>query len=376
MPLEIIRNDITKVKADAIVNTANPEVGYGPRVDGAIYDAAGAEDLLKEREKIGRMSPGEAAVTPAFRLMAKYIIHTVGPEWRGGEFGEEETVTRCYRNSLALAKEKGCESVAFPLISTGTYGFPKDKALKIAISEISDFLLKNDMTIFLVVYDREAFVLSGKLFDDVKEYIDDHYIEENGFSLDEEKSSLSTKILDATKSEITDARESERRSKFAKRRRGRRREENGSEYKYGAPVLTTAEPMADYSVSSEVESGDLEEKLRNRGKTFQEQLFRIIDKKGLGDVEVYKKANIDRKLFSKIKSNVNYNPSKRTALAFAIALELNLDETLDLLRSAGMTLSDSSKFDVIIGFCIESGMKDINDVNCLLFKYGEQTLGA
>ena len=174
MPLEIIRNDITKVSADAIVNTANPHVAIGPGTDQAIYEAAGADRLLEARAEIGEMRPGQAAYTPAFGLHADHIIHTVGPAWRGGHFHERETAALCYRNSLRIADELGCESAAFPLISSGTYGFPKDEALKIAISEISSFLMGHDMTVYLVVYDRESFVISSKAFSGVRSYIEEH----------------------------------------------------------------------------------------------------------------------------------------------------------------------------------------------------------
>jgi O-acetyl-ADP-ribose deacetylase (regulator of RNase III) len=173
MALQIIRNNIINVEADAIVNTANPSVGIGRGVDSAIYRAAGRDRLLEARKEIGKMSPGEAAWTPAFDLHAKYIIHTVGPAWRGGDCGECETVAKCYSRSLELAAELGCESIAFPLIATGTYGFPKDEALRIAMEEISRFLLANEMEVLLVVYDKESFEVSGKLFSDIKSFISD-----------------------------------------------------------------------------------------------------------------------------------------------------------------------------------------------------------
>lgn len=376
MPLEIIRNDITKVEADAIVNTANPEVAYGAGVDSAIYAAAGAEELLAERAKIGRMVPGAAAVTPAFKLSAKYIIHTVGPVWQGGDHGEAETVASCYRNALNLAKENDCESIAFPLIATGTYGFPKDLALKIAIAEISSFLFENDMTVYMVVYDKEAFVLSGKLFSDVTEYIKENEIMQR----QEREYPIESSYP------------------FAKRRRRlldaaanvREREPRLEQTVFDAlsesmsPDLLLSE-RDDYqelsspinmSVDASADAIGIDERLKNKGATFQESLFRIIDRKGLKDSVVYKKANIDRRLFSKIKSNVDYKPSKQTVLAFAIALELNLDETLDLLGRAGMTLSKSSEFDIIMEYCIDNRITNIMDINCILFDHDQPLLGA
>ena len=337
MPLQIIRNDITKVRADVIVNTANPEAAVGAGVDSAIYKAAGYDRLLSERKKIGRMKPGEAKETPAFDLPAKYIIHTVGPAWLGGDMGEADTVAKCYRNSLELALKLGCESIAFPLISTGTLGFPKDLALRTAISEITDFLLRSDMNVFLVVYNKEAFELSGKLFEDVRSYIEE--------------------------SQVISRREMMPNSSY-----GRIEGHIPDMADLGAPTMGGT--LFDLSEAS------VEDLLEKKGETFQQHLFRLIDRKGLDDIEVYKKANLDRKLFSKIKGNVNYNPSKRTAVALAISLELNEDEALDLLGKAGYTFSDASKADIIVRYFIERGEYDINEINCCLFEFGQQILGA
>ena len=361
MPLKIIRNDITKVEADAIVNTANPEVAYGAGVDAAIYAAAGVEELFTERAKIGRMAPGTAAVTPAFKLPAKYIIHTVGPVWNGGDKGEAETVASCYRNALNLAKEKECESVAFPLIATGTYGFPKDLALRIAISEISSFLFDNEMTVYMVVYDKEAFVLSGKLFNDVTEFIKENDVVQHKH--DKRRVRYGEYLSNIKNSKPASESTILNQSMLYDTYNSPGDEDFDELLELSAPTLVGSIPAID-------------EKLKNKGATFQEHLFRIIDRRGLKDSEVYKKANIDRKHFSKIKSNVNYSPSKPTVLAFAIALELNLDETLDLLARAGMTLSRSSEFDIILEYCIENKITDIMDINCILFDHNQPLLGA
>ena len=363
MALQIIRNNIINVEADAIVNTANPMAGVGSGVDCAIYEAAGWDRLLAERKKIGVIRPGEAAYTPAFDLKAKYIIHTVGPAWRGGGFGERETVAGCYSSSLGLAKKLGCESAAFPLIATGTYGFPKDEALRIAIAEISRFLLENDMEIFLVVYDRESFEVSGKLFSGIRSFIE------------EPEDMIVMNSMPAPEH-----------SRYIRRGKSRRQEDAD----YAGSVLLEpelCEPAAEDFTSkaksfmplreafpSSAES--LEERLRHMDKTFQEYLFMLIDRRGLTDPEVYRKANIDRKHFSKIRSNKDYKPGKRTALALAIALELSLDETRDLLSRAGLSLSPSMVSDKIIEYCIETGNYDIYEINCILFKYDQQTLGA
>ena len=368
MPFNIIRNDITRVSADAIVNTANPEVAIGAGVDSAIYEAAGEEELLAERAKIGPMTPGEAAVTPAFGLDAKYIIHTVGPVWLGGAHGEREAVASCYRRSLQLAAERDCGSIAFPLISTGTYGFPKDQALKIAVREISDFLSDHDMDVYLVVYDKESFVISGKAFSDIRSYIEEKDV------LTRPHGSVPDYYPNTSK---------RRRIRDSRRRRQReaqpyiRREE--AELSIYSSKLDREEDLlaADVSYSPELSlGGSLEDILEREAETFQEMLFRIIDRKGLKDPDVYKKANIDRKLFSKIRSSRDYAPSKRTVLALAVALELNLDETLDLLRRAGFALSPSSNFDLIVGYCIDKKIYNIFDINTYLFKYDQPLLGA
>ena len=396
------------MEADAIVNTANPSVGVGRGVDQAIYEAAGWDELLEAREKIGEMLPGEAAWTPAFGLHAKYIIHTVGPAWRGGSYGERETVAECYSRSLDLAAELGCESIAFPLIATGTYGFPKDEALRIAMSEISTFLLAHEMEVLLVVYDKESFEVSGKLFSDIKSFIED-----SEARCDAEYRSYGSvraagpKLPDSSPNELQ--KPSGRRG-FLGRLRQRKRDEEISADK-DLPEFSRIE--ADYDMQADVEAPEydmsysqipmeapelsemsapsypksyapafpsaeksLEERLMHLDKTFQQYLFMLIDRRGLSDPDVYNKANIDRKHFSKIRSNVDYTPSKKTALALAIALELSIDETKDLLARAGLALSPSKTFDRIIEYCIETSNYDIYEINCILFKYDQPTLGA
>lgn len=324
MPLEIIRNDITKVHADAIVNAANTSLLGGGGVDGAIHAAAGPE-LLRECITLGGCGVGEAKITKGYNLPAKYIIHTVGPIWRGGNNNEEELLTNCYKNSLQLVKDHNLESVAFPLISTGVYGYPKDKALKVAISVISDFLLKNEVTIYLVIYDKDAFLISSKIISSIEEYIDDKYIEEHKY---------------ARKRYIEDS-------------------------TYEAEYILKRE---------EVKVRRLEDLVMNIDESFSEMLLRLIDEKNMTEVEVYKRANVDRRLFSKIRKDKNYKPSKSTAIAFAIALRLSLDETKDLLLKAGFALSHSSKFDIIIEYFIENNKYDIFEINEALFAFNENKL--
>lgn len=335
MPLEIIRNDITKVRADVIVNAANPTLLGGGGVDGAIHRAAGPE-LLAECKTLGRCETGQAKITKGYRLPAKYIIHTVGPIWHGGNHQEEKLLRSCYKNSLALAKEYQVESIAFPLISSGSYGYPMEQAIQVAISEISSFLLQNDMLIYLVVYDKTSFVCNERLLSAIQQYIDDKYIEE---TIDLMESSGPIVCLRDTMEELPEHFFAEE----APRVTGRKR--------------------------------SLDEVVNHMDETFSQMLLRLIKEKGMTEAETYKKANIDRKLFSKIRNDIHYQPSKPTAIAFAIALQLNLDETRDLLRRAGYALSHSCKFDLIIEYFIEEGNYNIFEINEALFTFNETLLG-
>lgn len=339
MPLNIVHNDITKMDTDAIVNAANTELKMGGGVCGAIFSAAGADELQAECDRIGKCNAGEAVITKGYKLPAKYIIHTVGPIWRGGNYGEAQILYNCYINSLKLALKHKCESIAFPLISSGIYGYPKDQALQIAVSAISEFLLSHDMNVYLVVYDKKAFVLSEKLFTSIEKYIDDNYVDEHRIS----KS---------------------------------RREVEPYEFQQIGYLMEPSTECEEYSLIYKKKKRSLEDVVEQLDETFSEMLLRLIDEKGMTDVETYKKANIDRKLFSKIRSKKNYNPSKATAIAFAIALELNLDETRDLLSKAGYTLSHSNKFDVIIEYFIEEGNYNIHEINEALFAFDQPLLGA
>ena len=366
MAFSIIRNDITKVHADAIVNTANPKPVCGGGTDTAIYKAAGAEELLAARRQIGEIAPGHAEYTPAFALDAKYIIHTVGPIWEGGEAGEFETLANCYRNSLALAKSLGCTSIAFPLISTGVYGFPKDQALSIAVEQFrafEDSLGENEEEpeILLVVFDRESFVLSGTVYEGVDAFVDGNYVEEK---LDEEYA------FEAADEEF----EEDGRSR---RFYGNRRD---------AADLSSA-AIADekrrfflgsafHKSVQEAAPRSLDDIMSQVGETWQQSLFRLIDEKGYSDTEVYKRANVDRKLFSKIRSSESYQPKKMTAVAFALALRLNLDETKDFLGRAGYAFSPGSRFDLIVEYFIQNGIYDTYTINLALFDHDQPLIGA
>ena len=331
MPFEIIRNDITLMRADAIVNTANPLPIIGGSSDARIHEAAGP-GLLEARKKIGPIAVGEAAVTPAFRLGAQYVIHTVGPQWRGGGAGEEQLLENCYRSCLALAREHGCASIAFPLISSGTYGFPRDRALQCAIRAISGFLMANEMQVWLVVFHREAYQLSEKLFRGVRSYIDEHYVEEK------------------LRAEI----------------RNRRLEPR---------AMREALPMYECAASAPVPR-NLKDLVRQVDAGFSQTLLELIDRTGKKDSEIYTRANVSRQHFSKIRNNPGYRPTKPTAIAFAIALELDLKQTKDLIGRAGYALTNSSIFDVIIMYFIEQGNYDLFEINAALFEFDQSLLGA
>ena len=335
MPLEIIRNDITKVHTDAIVNAANSSLLGGGGVDEAIHRAAGPE-LLEECRTLCGCKTGQAKITKGYNLPAKYVIHTVGPVWHGGKNNEEQLLADCYRNSLELARQYQLESIAFPLISAGAYGYPNDQALKIAISVIGEFLMVHEMLVYLVVFDKAVYVLSEKLFSSIKEYIDDKYTEE----FMEERSV--------------------RRSQMCQL--------------YEDDIFASAAPSAALH-SAQKARRKLDDVVAQLDETFSQMLQRLIDEKGMTDVETYKRANIDRKLFSKIRSDIQYKPSKSTAIAFAISLRLSLDETKDLLLRAGYALSHSSKFDIIIEYFIEEGNYNIFEINEALFAFEQSLLG-
>jgi len=331
MPFTIVRQDITKMNVDAIVNAANTNLARGGGVSGAIFRAAGTQKLEAACAKLAPIEVGEAVITPGYALSAKYIIHTAGPIYRDGQNGEEEKLRSSYRSSLQRAVEHGCESIAFPLISSGLYGYPKKQALKVAVGAIQDFLEDHDLHVYLVVFDREAYTVSEELLGNIADYLAQNYVEEG----------------------------LERR-----RRKGDLPENEGENIVTCYTLRELKTPL------------HLEDLVGNLDEAFSETLLRLIDRKGKTDVEVYKKANLDRRLFSKIRSNKGYMPSKRTILALAIALELSLDETNDLLKRAGYTLSHSQVSDVIVEYFILQGQYDIYAVNEVLFRYDQPLLGG
>ena len=325
MPFEIIRADITQLNVDAIVNAANSQLMAGGGVCGAIFKAAGASKLQEACNKISYCDTGDAVITNGFNLPAKYVIHAVGPIWQDGNRSEPQLLYSAYTRSLELAKEHKLESIAFPLISSGIYGFPKASALKIAVNAITDFLIDNDMYVYLVIFDKNSFDIGEKLFSGIKSYIDDNYVNAHTLS-----------------------------------RRERLSIENFHVDDCASPALSASSFLVDA--------------VKSLDESFSQMLLRKIDESGMTDAQCYKKANIDRKLFSKIRSDVNYRPSKQTALAFAIALELSLSETNNLLKKAGYALSHSYKSDVIIEFFIKNRNYNIFEINEALFAFDQPPL--
>lgn len=408
------------MQVDAIVNAANNSLLGGGGVDGAIHRAAGPQ-LLEECRTLHGCATGDAKITKGYNLPAKYVIHTVGPVWEDGGYNKKELLTSCYRKSLALAKEYGCETVAFPLISAGAYGYPKDQALRVAIDAITSFLSRNDMLVYIVIFDKDSFRISEKLVADIRQFIDDRYVDEHEDKELEYRRRIASqnvfsksKDVFSTDDEDSDSEDSEDILYYEDIE-----EANRNNPDYVEPTVTyrdiplgSIEGVKNFeksqktseSVHFSVECSDskdsfedtnylddvirilrrnsgtqfrpLEDYVKDLDESFSEMLLRKITEKGMKDSECYKKANIDRKLFSKIKNDKLYKPSKSTAIAFAIALELSLAETEELLKKAGFALSHSSKFDIIIEYFIVNENYNIFDINDALFEFDQPLLGC
>lgn len=340
MPFQIIRNDITKVQAEAIVNTANPDPTYAAGVDQAIYKAAGEKMLLSERKKIGSMEPGEVAVTPAYKLQAKYIIHVVGPTWMDGKQGEINLLKTCYEKVLKKAQALKCKSIAFPVISSGVYGFPKDIALQVATTALQEFSMHHRMEIYLVVFDRETYDLSSNVFKDIETYVDENYVDD-----------ANAKNYQRRLREI----------KILSERRIQRRK--------------AAEWESQSSGEVDFESSDFNDKLiSDDDKTFQEKFFEYLDQSGMTDAEFYKSLEVSRQWFSKIRSDKYYKPQRKTAIMFCVGLKLDETQTNDLLMRAGFALMPNEKFDLIVKACIHHKMYNIQEINDYLEKQKLPTL--
>ena len=343
MPFNIIRNDIVKMKVDAIVNAANSGLKQGGGVCGRIFSAAGEQEMTKACDAIGWCEPGSAVITPGFNLPAKFVIHTVGPVWQGGKQGEEKVLRSAYRSSLELALENRLESVAFPLISSGIYGYPYEVALAIALDEINRFLFQHDMQVTLVMFDQTAVALGFKLRKDLISYIDDHYVSEH---LDRDRQRRYLNELRPSSSQVfQDSLQLDE-----------------PQFIYGAPLTQPADEIKGFKIPKE--------------KTFSEALLDIIDAKGMTDVETYKRSNIDRRLFSKIRSNAGYAPSKSTVLALTIGLRLSVQDAQDLLARAGFAFSPCDTRDLIVRYFLEKGDHDIARVNAALYDFDQSLLGV
>lgn len=374
MPFQIIRNDITKVKADAIVNTANPNVAVGDGVDSAIYKAAGKKKLLEARKKIGLLMPGEVAITDAFDLDAKYIIHASGPWWTDGSKGEEECLRSCYAKALQLAKDYGCNSIAFPLLATGTYGFPKELGIQIAVDTFTAFLEENDIEITLAVFGSEDVTISGKLVEDVASFVDDGYV---ATALAEEyrNDNYPREIGKRPESRVDSTVQSFRIPSFL-RRENRDEEEDSfdalplEEEAKEDEALSVMMPEYLKPVSFEKKTESLEDALKEiYTDSFEKHLQQLINKKGLKNSEVYATANISKQYFLKLLKG-QVKPSKEKMLALAVGLHLNLDETIDFLRIAGYALSPISQTDKIVEYFIEHEDYNVLKIDIVLFDYG------
>lgn len=376
MPFRVIRNDITKVKVDAIVNTVNPNAVIGNGVETAIYMAAGEDKLLAAREKLGYLKPGDVGVTPAFDLPAKWIVHASGPLWLGGERGEEETLRTCYRKSLEIASKKRCKSIAFPLMATGFYGFPKELGMKIAIESFTEFLLENEMEIILVVFGKEAYKISGDLFADVESFVDDHAVNE---ALRQEYYFHPTRLDDYAESSAADL------SGSMSEDLPESASEDMSANALTEPIAPSALPIGSFAGQAMPNNrrdarlaarpvgkkkASLDELLKEMyTDSLEKHLQQMINKKGMKNSEVYINANISKQYFSKLMKG-QVKPSKEKILALAVGMKLNMDETIDLLRLAGYALSPVSQTDVIVEYFIRQEKYNVMAIDIVLFDYG------
>ena len=346
MPFKIIRDDITKVKADVIVNPANSEPVIGGGVESAIYKAAGKEKLLEARKELGRLNPGKVGVTEAFNLDAKYIVHVSGLYWKGGNSFEARCLEECYEKALKAALDKGCKSIAFPLLATGTYGFPKDIGLDVAVSAFTEFLEEYEMDITLVVFGNDAVNVSGKLVDEVRSFVDDKYVKE------------------ALEAEYKKDRNIERYALPNERFHLLLKEE----------TYDLLDNACTKDTSSAKQPGSLEAALKNIYKeSFEKHLQQLINKKGLRNSEVYAAANISKQYFSKLLKG-QVKPSKDKMLALAVGLRLNMDETADFLRIGGYALSPISQTDTVVEYFIRKQEYNVLKINIVLFDYGLEPL--
>ena len=368
------------MKTDAIVNTANAHPIAGPGCDRAVYEAAGYNELLSYRKThIGPVKEGEVFLTPGFGLPAKYIIHAVSPLFIDGSNGEEKLLRSCYRKSLALAAEKGFRSVAFPLISTGSFGYPKEEGMRIAVDEIHAFLLSSNMLVYLVVFDDKATRMGRNLYPDLEAYIDHNYVQQKNQE-EYDASWYADSYTGSVPEGNSTARKPKRHRSFESV--FRKEKEAGAPgvfynaYDKKAPeaydeqVPLQAAPLDDEDSAIEEMERKLADRMKHMADTFPQYLLYLISEKGMGNAEVYKRAIVDKKVFSKIKNNPNYHPQKLTALCLCIGAKLNLDESKDLLARAGYALSPCDKTDIIFSYFIENEIYDMIELDIQLEEHG------
>ena len=370
MPFRIVRNDITRMETDAIVNTANKHPVVGPGCDSAVYEAAGYDELLSFRKsQIGSVKEGEAFITPGFHLPAKYIIHAVSPLFTDGSHGEEELLRSCYRESLKLAAENGIRSIAFPLISTGSFGYPKEEGMRIAVDEIHAFLLRSEMLVYLVVFDEKATKMGRNLNPDLEAYIDHNYVQ-----VKSEKEYGDSWYGDSAAREETAAGRPGRPAflQSISRKEKEAAFRKFSEDAYPDEACSAAPMQLPHDEDSAIEEMErkLSERMEHMADTFPQYLLYLIHKKGMENAAVYKRAIVDKKVFSKIKNNPNYHPQKLTALCLCIGAKLNMDESRDLLARAGYALSPCDKTDIIFSYFIENGIYDMIELDIQLEEHG------
>ncbi len=346
-------------------------------MDGCIHRAAGPE-LLAECRTLGGCKVGQAKITRGYRLPCRYVIHTVGPIYQGGNQHEKELLTSCYQSSLALAKEYGCESVAFPMISAGVYGYPWAEALRVAVDTISKFLMDNDMTVTIVIFDRSAYQVSESLFDDVNAYIDrcTRIAARNASWVEVQPDIRRAFIGSACSSVMMDGLPETEARPGVRERQDKDTGIKGCSIKEENQPKSAKQENRSKTEKTEKTETELDEALKRMDESFSEMLLRKIDESGMTDAQCYRKANIDRRLFSKIRSDREYRPSKPTVIAFAVALQLTLPETLALLERAGFTLSHASKFDIIVEYFIANRRYNVFEINEVLFAYDMPLIGA
>ena len=346
MPFSIIRNDITAVTADAIVNAANPRPVIGAGTDSAIHAKAGPE-LLIARKKIGDIARGCCAETPAFGLNAKYVLHTVSPAWVDAYHREAELLRQAYDSALHRAAELGCNSIAFPLMAAGSYGFPKDLALRTAIDAFTAFLMQSDMEIILVLFNAGAFQIAGNLFADLKSYVDENYVAEQSAREYYTKAPSSREVY--------------RRDYMPKARLSFSRREN--------KACKASMPL------SHEDDFDIDEFLFRTAPTFSEKLQKYLMQHEGKDSAIYGDGAMSRQLFNKIINSKDYTPKKSTAIQLAVGLHLDFDQTQDLLSSAGYVLTHSDKRDVVVEYYIKKKIYKVVEIDIALEQYGLMCLG-